>query len=149
MQKSYPKDKEHQLLKNIKKTIIKRPPIEELSIGERDAAALHPSQGPTLDELVIAKELCAQELPHGEGASAAPNHQEEPLLKSVVIQRAPLEELFIGDAESTTPHPSQGPTLDEVVSAKELPAAKELPKGEGASAAPNDQEEPQLKGVVI
>ncbi|KAH0709199.1 hypothetical protein KY284_010626 [Solanum tuberosum] len=57
--------------------------------------------------LVIAKELSTEELPQGEGASAAPNDQEEPLLKGVVIQRPPLEELSIGEGESTTPHPSK------------------------------------------
>ncbi|KAH0706283.1 hypothetical protein KY285_010782 [Solanum tuberosum] len=137
-----------------RRTIVKtccysRPPLEELCTGEGDSTTLHPSQGSTLDELVIAKELCAQELHQREGASAAQNHQEEPLLKRVIIQSPPLGELFTGDGESATPHPSQGPTLDELVIAKELPAAEELPKGEGASVAPNDQEEPQLKGVVI
>ncbi|KAH0773533.1 hypothetical protein KY290_010670 [Solanum tuberosum] len=74
------------------------PVIEELSIRGGESTTPHPS-----------KELSAEKLPQGEGASAAPTDQEEPLLKGV-IQKSPLEEL---SGESTTPHHSQGPTLDE------------------------------------
>ncbi|KAH0773530.1 hypothetical protein KY290_010667 [Solanum tuberosum] len=94
--------------------------------GEGESTTSHPSQGTTLDKLIIAKELPAEELPQGEGVFAAPNHQEKPLLKGVIIQRPPLKELSTEQGESTTPHPSQGPTLDEVVIAKEM-HAEELP----------------------
>ncbi|KAH0707993.1 hypothetical protein KY285_010784 [Solanum tuberosum] len=132
---SCPNDQEEPLLKGV---IIQRPPLEELSTGEREYATLYHSQVKTLDELI----------PQGERASAAPNDQEEQLLKGVFIQRPPLEELSTREGESSAPHPFPGPILDEVVIANELPA-EELPQGEGASSAPNDQEEPLLKGFVI
>ncbi|KAH0709200.1 hypothetical protein KY284_010627 [Solanum tuberosum] len=129
-------------------------PGEDLPQGEGASAAPNHQEepllkGPTLDELVIAKEVSAEELPQGKGASVGPNHQEELLLKSVVIQRPPLEKLSTGEGESATPHTFQGQTLDEVVFAKDMPAAEELPQGERASAAPNHQEEPRIKRVVI
>ncbi|KAH0706284.1 hypothetical protein KY285_010783 [Solanum tuberosum] len=129
-------------------------PGEDLPQGEGASAAPNHREepllkGPTLDEPVIAKEVSAEELPQGKGASVGPNHQEELLLKSVVIQRPPIEKLSTGEGESATPHAFQGQTLDEVVFAKDMPAAEEVPQGERASAAPNDQEEPRIKRVVI
>ncbi|KAG5571764.1 hypothetical protein H5410_061530 [Solanum commersonii] len=133
---------------DLRRTPVKRLPFEELSTEEEESATTHPNQEPTLDEVVISKELPSTLLPLGKSALAAPNDKKEPLLKGFVIQRTPLEELSKGKGESTTPHHSQGTILNMLVIVKECSTEK-LPQGEGASTAPNDQEEPLLKGVVI
>ncbi|KAK6773887.1 hypothetical protein RDI58_029126 [Solanum bulbocastanum] len=138
-------DKEELRLKCV---VIQRPPLEDISTGKGELSSPDPSQGPTFDKVVIVKELHVEELPQGERASATPNYQEEPLLQGVIIQMPPLEELSTIDEESSTPHPVQGTTLDDLVIAKELPA-EELTQGKGASVSPNDKKEPLLKGVVF
>lgn len=91
--------------------------------------------------------MFVEELPQGRALNA-PNDYKEPHLKGFYIQRTSSEKQPIGLGKSNTPHHSKGPTLDEVVFAKQL-RVEELPQVHGALSTQNDQEEPMLKGVVI
>ncbi|KAG5571765.1 hypothetical protein H5410_061531 [Solanum commersonii] len=106
----------------IKRCYYSNATCRRTSTGEGESTTPHHYKGPILDEVVIFRELLVEGLPQGEGASAAPNHQEEPLLKGAI--------------------------LDEVVIAINFPA-DELPQGEGASSATNFREDPLLKWVVF
>lgn len=79
----------------LKGIFIQSQPLEKLSTNEVESTTRHPSQGPTLEKLVMANELHAKELSQRNGTSTASNYQEEQLLTVFIIQRTPLDQLSI------------------------------------------------------